>query len=126
MDTPEFKSPSAPETPDLAAQIASLQRQVTTLLLALVVLSGTFTALMFMQARGARRDLAAIKQPATQLIQAFNQEKPIMDNFIARLADFGRTNPEFVPILNKYRIPVATSAIPATVTPPVATPPAQK
>src|SRR6185295_16991243 len=98
-----------PADEDLKQQCAALQRQITTLLLALVVVSGTLSVFLWRQARYARADLEAVKQPAAQLIQAFDkQDKSRMDNFVARLADYGKTHPDFVPILNKYKIAVTT------------------
>jgi len=113
---------------DLKQHCASLQRQVTTLLLAVFVLSGTVTVFLWRQARYARADLEVLKPPAAQIIQSFKQEKVIMDDFVAKLAEFGKTHPDFAPILNKYKIQPAapqgsTSAPPATVIPkPVAAP----
>src|SRR5882762_2864487 len=120
MEAFEAKNAVAGDTDDVKQQCAALQRQVTTLLLALVVVSGTLSVFLWRQARYARADLEAVKQPAAQIIQAFNkQDKAYMDNFVARLADYGRTHPDFVPTLNKYKI--AVPAAPITASPPPAT-----
>ena len=105
---------SAPviEPEDLGAQCAALQRQVFTLLIALFVVSGTLTVFLWRQARYAQKDIEAVKGPAAQLIQAFNQEKPGMDKFVGQLVEYGRAHPDFVPILNKYRIPLTNTAAP--------------
>jgi len=127
MEAFEAKNVVAGDTDDVKQQCAALQRQVTTLLLALVVVSGTLSVFLWRQASYARADLEAVKQPAAQVIQAFNkQDKANFDNFVARLADYGRTHADFVPILNKYKItvpsvPITTSAPPATLTPKAAT-----
>jgi phospholipase/lecithinase/hemolysin len=123
MENLETKNAIVADPDDVKQQCAALQRQVTTLLLALVIVSGTLTVFLYIQARHARADLAAVKQPAAQIIQAFNrQDKSNIDSFVIRLAEYGRTHPDFVPILNKYKIavpavPVTTSAPPATVAP---------
>jgi|ERR1043166_4194690 hypothetical protein len=123
MEDFETKTVVAGETDEVKQQCAALQRQVTTLLLALVVVSGTLSVFLWRQARYAHADLEALKQPAAQIIQSFNkQDKANMDKFVARLADYGRTHADFMPILNKYKItvpsvPIATSAPPATLTP---------
>ena len=117
MNDPETKFAAAPETEDLKQQCVCLQRQMTTLLLALVIVSGTLSVFLWRQVRYARRDLEAIKPQAAQIIQEFNQARPGMDAFLAKVTEYGRTHPDFMPILTKYRIP-ATAAPPATVTAP--------
>ena len=112
MSDLETRNPISGGNDDLRQQCASLQRQVTTLLLAVFVLSGTVTVFLWRQARYARADLEVLKPPASQIIQSFKQEKPIMDDFLVKLADFGKMNPDFVPILTKYK--VQSSSAPAT------------
>jgi len=98
---------------DLAAQVASLQRQLFVLLLALIVVSGTLTFYLFCQSRFAGKDLAAIRPQATQVIREFNLSRPALDRLIQQLVEYGRTHPEFQPILKKYGIVVsATNSAP--------------
>ena len=122
MSDLEIRNVPAGDPEELKQHCASLQRQVTTLLLAVFVLSGTVTVFLWRQARYARADLELLKPPAAQIIQSFKQEKLIMDDFVAKLSEFGKTHPDFAPILNKYKIqPVAatgvTSAPPAVIAP---------
>ena len=102
---------------DLRQQCEGLQRQVTTLLFAMVILSGTLTVFLWRQARYARADLEVLKLPASQVLQSFKQEKPIMDDFLAKLADFGKSHPDFTPILTKYKIQSSPVSVPATSAP---------
>ena len=123
MSDLETKTPAAVAEPEnLGAQCAALQRQVFTLLLALFIVSGTLTVFLWRQARYAQKDLEAVKAPAAQLIQAFNQEKPNMDKFVVQLVDYGRAHPDFVPILNKYRIPLTNPTAPVSPAPAAAVP----
>ena len=109
------------DTEELRLQCASLQRQVTTLLLGVFVLSGTVTVFLWRQARYARADLEVMKPPAAHIMQVFKQEKPIMEDFLAKMAEFGKTHPDFTPILTKYKIqPVAATGI--TSAPPALSP----
>jgi hypothetical protein len=129
-DLESSKTPVA-DTSELRQLCASLQRQVTTLLVAVFVLSGTLTVFLWRQARYARADLEVLKPPAAHLIQSFKQEKLLMDDFVAKLAEFGKKHPDFAPILAKYKIqpaaaqpaavPGLTSAPPAIAVPPLAT-----
>ena len=116
---------------ELRQQCASLQRQVSTLLLAVFILSGTLTVFLWRQAKYARADLDILKLPMAQLIQISRQERVLMDDFVAKLNEFSKTHPDFAPILNKYRIQPAatssnTSAPPAVVAPQASPTPTQK
>lgn len=102
---------------EIADQIAALRRQTFTLLLALIIVSGTLTVFLYRQASLTRRDITAIKPQATQIIQAFTQNAPNIDGFVKQLAAFGVTHPDFQPILKKYGIAPA-----APVTAPSAAP----
>jgi len=95
----ESSSPS-----EIPAQIAALRRQTFTLLLALIIVSGTLTVFLYRQASLTRRDIAAIKPQATQIIQAFSQNGPNIQNFVSQLAAFGVAHPDFRPVLLKYGI----------------------
>ena len=125
MSELEPRNVSAGDSEELRQQCASLQRQVTTLLLAVFILSGTVTVFLWRQARYARADLEVLKPPAAQIIQSFKKEKPIMDDFIGKLSEFGKAHPDFAPIFNKYKFqptapPAVTAAPPAVVAPPAA------
>ena len=98
-------------------QIVALRHQVFTLLLALVVVSGTLTVVLYRQAKLTGRDIAIIKPQATQIIAAFKRDLPLMENFVKQLTAYGVTHPDFQPILKKYGIvatqPAATPVVPA-------------
>jgi hypothetical protein len=102
---------------ELMDQVVALRHQVFTLLLALVVVSGTLTVYLYRQASIAGKDIAAIKPQATQIIQVFNQNRVGMENFVKQLTAYGSTHPDFQPILRKYGIvqqPAAAPAAPKT------------
>ena len=102
----------SPTPAELSEQITALRRQTSTLLLALIIVSATLTGYLYLQARHTRKDIAAIKPQAMQIIQAFSQNGPNIESFIKQLAAFGATHPDFQPILKKYGIPPATNAAP--------------
>jgi len=122
MNPTETKPSGTTPAPAAPSPESALQRQLNLMLLALVVLSGTLTVYLLRQVTYAKKDLNAIKGPATQLIQAFNRDKPGMDAFLTKLGEYGRTHPDFVPLLNQYQIPVAATPAPATSAPPAAKP----
>ena len=114
MNESETNSPAQTELTD---QIVALRHQVFTLLLALVVVSGTLTVYLYRQASVTGKDIAAIKPQATQIIKVFGENRVGMENFVKQLSAYGSTHPDFQPILRKYGIvqqPAAAPAAPKT------------
>ena len=89
---------------ELSAQIDALRRQTFTLLLALIVVSGTLTVYLYRQASVARNDTKAMKQQAGPIIQAYNQNLPLIQSFVKDIVNYGATHPDFQPILKKYQL----------------------
>jgi len=107
MNEPEMNSPASAELSD---QIAGLQRQVFTLLVALIVVSGTLTVYLYRQASLTGKDIAAIRPQAQQIILTYKQNLPGMETFVNQLVAYGQTHPDFRPILQKYGIAVPPTA----------------
>jgi hypothetical protein len=114
------ESETNPPVPtELIDQIVALRHQVFTLLLALVVVSGTLTVVLYRQARLTGRDIEIIKPQATQIIEAFKRDRQGMEAFVKQLTVYGTTHPDFQPILRKYGVvpqptqPAAAPAAPA-------------
>ena len=87
---------------DSDSEISVLKRQVFTLLLALIVVSGTLTVYLYRQASITGRDIDAIKPQAQQLIGTFNKDQSLMISFTKQLMAYGQTHPDFRPVLAKY------------------------
>ena len=107
-----------PVQTELMDQMVALRHQIFTLLLALVVVSGTLTVVLYRQARLTGKDIEVIKPQATQIIEAFKRDRQGMENFVKQLASYGNTHPDFQPILRKYGVappsqPAAAPAAPA-------------
>jgi hypothetical protein len=95
---------------EISDQVAALRRQVFILLLALVIVSGTVTVFLYRQAALTRRDIAAIKPQAAQVIQAFNQNHSAIIGFVQHLAAYGQAHPDFQQqVLKKYGITLQTA-----------------
>ena len=86
---------------DSNSEICVLKRQVFTLLVALVVVSGTLTVYLYRQASITGKDIAAIQPQAQQLIGAFNQNQSLMIGFVNQLVAYGQAHPDFRPVLMK-------------------------
>jgi hypothetical protein len=106
MNDPEIKSPVSA---NLAGQIASLQRQVMILLLALIIISGTLVFYLWYQSHILGKDLAAIEPQATLMIRSYEQNEPNMEKFVQQLEAYGQTHPDFQAILKKYPVSITNS-----------------
>jgi len=88
------------------------------------VVSGTLTIYLLRQWSSTRKDLAAFRPMAAQVIGQYNNNREWnarMDGFVSKLTDYGRAHPNFVPILMKYGInPAGPSATPAGAAAPAA------
>lgn len=103
----------SPTNTELSEQIAALRRQTFTLLLALIIVSGTLTVFLYRQASLTRRDIAASKPQATQIIQAFSRTQPLIQTFVKDLVAYGQAHPDFQQlVLKKYGITEQTVAAP--------------
>lgn len=123
MNEFESPTPASPNMDELKEQCAALRWQSVTLLIALLAVSGILTIYLYTQARIAKSDLETFRAQTSQLVEAYKKDEPVIKQFTARLAEFGKTHPDFAPILAKYQIAVATAATPTTSTPPAASAP---
>jgi hypothetical protein len=123
MENMEEKGPleqeQVAEPTDLEAKVESLQNLVVSVLILGIVISGTLNIFLLRQWRFSKADLANIGPRAAQVISDYQKgDGPKMDEFIKKITDFGRTHPDFVPVLTKYGIkPVSAPATGAPSTP---------
>jgi hypothetical protein len=90
-------SDNIPDNNNYAAEISALKNQVFTLLLALVVVSGTLTVYLYREATNANKDVQ-------QLNAAVTQQEGSINNFVGSLVAYGNKHPDFLPVLKKYGI----------------------
>jgi type II secretory pathway component PulF len=91
-------------TTDTNSEIAALKNQIFTLLVALIVVSGTLTVYLYRQVSLAGKDLVQ----GEQLSAALSQNEANVSAFVTKLVAYGEKHPDFVPVLKKYGIaPVA-------------------
>jgi len=104
---------SAPS--ELTDEIVALRHQVFTLLLLLIVVSGTLMVYLYWQSRVTAKEITAIKPQATQIIQMVRQNQQVMEMFVNQLVAYGQTHPEFQQqVLKKYNlVPPPLSAVPS-------------
>lgn len=100
-----------PAVDDLPGQVACLRRQITILLFALIVLSGTLTVYLWYQSHITGRAIGTLQPQAIQMTKVFEQNRPIMDKLVRQLIVYGQSHPDFQPVLKKYGIPLTLSAL---------------
>ena len=101
MNNPETAQTAA----DISEQIAALQSQVFTLLLSLVVVSGTLVAFLFYQSYQLSKSIEGVTLEAEPIAKVFAQNEPIVQGFVDQLRVYSINHPDFQPILKKYKIP---------------------
>ncbi len=89
---------------DSSSEVASLKNQVFTLLIALIMVSGTLTVFLYRQVSLAGKDIAAGQQLSTMLTKNETQNEQVVGTFVSRLVEYGQKHPDFVPVLRKYGI----------------------
>ena len=123
MDNLDTKTPIQPGGNDLQAQCDALRHMVVSVLILVIVISGTLNIYLLRQWRSVSKDLAGIRPQAAQMIAEYQKVSgPLMTDFVKKITEYGRTHPDFAPVLAKYNLKPAgpTGAAPATASPPVA------
>jgi hypothetical protein len=110
MNETDIKTGVFSDQVDLKQQCAALSRQVTLMLVALFLVSGTLTVFLGIQARRIGKDLDAIRPQARQIMESSAKEEPMINAFMVKLVEYGKTHPDFAPIAAKYRLNTNTVA----------------
>jgi hypothetical protein len=124
MDNPENTStPSSSEVEELKAQYEDLRQLMVTGLVVLLFISCVFNLFLWRQLKFTKTDKDLIQPQASQIIAGYAKDSPNMLEFVRKLAEYGRTHPDFAPISAKYTLsnylPKPGSA-PVTAAPPPA------
>jgi hypothetical protein len=90
------------------AEITALKNQVFTLLVALIVVSGTLTVYLYRQVSVTGKDIAMYQQMEGNL----SKNEEAAGNFIGRLVEYSQKHPDFAPVLKKYGIVPAPGGVP--------------
>ena len=85
---------------DLAVQFAALQRQVSVLVTALLVVSVTLAGYLAYQDHISHKDIGTIQPQAMPVIKAFDAanagiNRQAITNFLAQISAYGQKNPDF-------------------------------
>ena len=104
MDTFNTGTPSSNELSALRENQRQLQNLLLATLVALILMAGGVGGFIYKQVRLVQQNLAE-SRPAVQKMVADYQRasEPLIRNFITAMAQFAATNPDFRPIVDKYR-----------------------
>src|SRR5579864_1162678 len=102
MDNPESQTSTQSQLSTLQEQCESLRQLVSALLLLLLLVSGTLTIFLGRQWRFTKNEIDLLTPQAGQILTDFNRNLPMMQDFIRKLNDYGKTHPDFAPIVTKY------------------------
>jgi len=92
MDNLDNKTLIQPGANDLQAQFDALQHLIVSVLILVVVISGTLNIYLLRQWRTASRDLAGIRPQAAQMIAEYQKvSAPLMTDFVKKVTEYGRT-----------------------------------
>ena len=125
MDNLDIKTPAQSGANDLQEQCDNLRHLVVSLLILVIVISGTLNIYLLRQWRTVNKDLAGIRPQAAQMINEYQRmSAPLMTDFVEKIKRYGQTHPSFAPVLAKYNLKPAgpTSAAPTPPTSPPAAP----
>jgi hypothetical protein len=120
MDNFDNKTPVQSGMNDSQAQFDALHHLIVSILILVVVISGTLNIYLLRQWRTVSKDLAGIRPQAMQMVAEYQKvSAPLMADFIKKVTEYGRTHPDFAPILAKYNLkpaaaPAAAPTSPAT------------
>ena len=129
MDNFDDKTPVQPAATDVQVQLDAMRHLIVSVLILVVVVSGTLTIYLLRQWRTVSKELAVVRPQATQMIADYQKNSvPLMSDFLKKVTDYGRTHPDYMPVLAKYNIKpgAATGAPPAAATSPLTAPPNKK
>ena len=105
MDNLDLNTPVQADASDLRTQYDQLRQSIVSILILVIVISGTLNIYLLRQWQSSRKDLAAIRPQAAQMIAEYQKVSgPAMGDFVKKLTDYGRSHPDFAPILTKYNI----------------------
>jgi hypothetical protein len=106
---------------EITDRIESLRNLVISLLVLVLIISGTFNLYLWYRFKQAGKDLEAFRPTANQLLaDNARGSGPLMDRFVNQVTEYGKTHPDFGPIMTKYGLKTGpTGAVPSTPMPQV-------
>lgn len=131
METPENPEDKLPleEVERSPSDYESLSQFVISILILVIVVSGTFNILLLRLWQSARTDANVLRPQFENFVKFYqNGDGPQIERVINTFKAFSATNPDYVPILSKYGFAPqpAAGTPPSLSAPPAGAPPAKK
>lgn len=104
METPSNPVPAQSELTELRGQYAQLQQLVSSMLLILIVVSGTLSIFLLRQWRFIKAELGSVQPAAVQMMTEHTNNLAFTQDFLKKMAEYGRTHPDFNYITVKYHL----------------------
>jgi hypothetical protein len=126
MDTPDEKTPAdlSPAFPDgdWRSELESVRQLIQSVLILTIVVSGTLNIFLYREFKSAKTDAKVWSEQMRALEYNYlNSDGPTVEKFWQKLIEYGRANPEFLPVLNKYGVgvpgPAPSQAAPTSASP---------
>lgn len=108
MESLDTKPLNPPGVNDLRAQYDALRHLVLSILILVIVITLTFVLCLARLDRSVRQDLAVMRPQAAQMNVEYQRASGSFDSFISKITEYGRTHPDFTPILVKYGLKPTT------------------
>ena len=105
MDNLENDPPAPTQRDPSPTQDDSLRQLVVSILVLLIVVSGTLNIFLLHQASTSHQELEVIRPQVDLMVtQYLKNVGPAMDEFERKLTEFARSHPDFAPTLNRHRL----------------------
>jgi len=104
METNPVPTSAQPDLRDLQAQCNQLQQLVTSLLLILIVISGTLTIFLLRQWRFSKSEVDALTPAVIQLNAEHMNNYGYTQELARKLAEYGKTHQDFSQIVSNYNL----------------------
>ena len=102
MSEMETKPGEGTELTEISEKCAELERRATMLQIALILVSLSLAFFVGVQVRRAGKDLEGVRPQLAQFMEANKKQDPMLQTLAQKLVDFGRSHPDFTPIVMKY------------------------
>jgi hypothetical protein len=124
MDNLENKTVIQPDATDLQTELETLRHLVVSVLILMIVVSGTLSIYLLRQWRTTTKELANMRPQVQRMVEVYQKDEfPWMQDILKKFTEYGRTHPDYMPILAKYNVkPNAPGAPSTSATPPGAAP----
>ncbi len=103
MDNLENNLPAPSQDEPSPAQYDSLRQLVVSILVLVIVISGTLNVFFLRQAKASRQELDAIRPQVNAMVAQYQRNlAPTMEETARKLTEFARSNADFAPILSRH------------------------